>query len=92
MMARLERRNGTALSRRRKLGGEDNRKQEENVGSCCFKRKRRVRLREEVSCSRASMPVTKFFRCAWYSEYVVLLQKSFRKGENAGRDEGNLTF
>jgi hypothetical protein len=35
MMARSVRRNGTALSRRWKLGGEDNRRKEEKgVGSC----------------------------------------------------------
>jgi hypothetical protein len=35
MMARSVKRNGTALSRRWKLGGEDNRRKEEKVvGSC----------------------------------------------------------
>ncbi len=42
MMARSVRRNGTALSRRWKLGGEDNRRKEEKVvGSCSREGKKR---------------------------------------------------
>jgi hypothetical protein len=70
MMARSMRRNGMALSRRWKLGGEDNR----NAGGKKKggRKERKGDSEEEVWEERAVVErvllVTRFFRCAWYRE------------------------